>query len=198
MHRKNIFLFQRITNFPFFFLPDILYRHCRNRNTNSWFLFRSPPNCVCLCICPSGDSMSNRRCASQNQKRLDDSKTWSTLYDWAWPLLKCWIIGWLFDILEKVKINFETEIKDARSERMWSQAWNQGSPRTAAIVFLRNEIAHMSDNILRYIKMHMRWYQKDLFVKIINPCHSSHLVIQEPKESIKYCSYFCWLLSVPQ
>ena len=45
---------QRITNFPAFFLPDILYRHCRNRNTNSWFLFRSPllwttpkndPNC---------------------------------------------------------------------------------------------------------------------------------------------------------
>ena len=34
---------QRITNFLAFFLPDILYRHCRNRNTNSWFLFRSPP-----------------------------------------------------------------------------------------------------------------------------------------------------------
>ena len=34
---------QRITNFLVFFLPDILYRHCRNRNTNSWFLFRSPP-----------------------------------------------------------------------------------------------------------------------------------------------------------
>ena len=34
---------QRITKFPFFFLPDILYRHCRNRNTNSCFLFCSPP-----------------------------------------------------------------------------------------------------------------------------------------------------------
>ena len=35
---------QRVTNFPAFFLPDILYRHCRNRNRNSWFLFRSPPS----------------------------------------------------------------------------------------------------------------------------------------------------------
>ena len=34
---------QRITNSLAFFLPDIRYRHCQNQNTNSWFLFRSPP-----------------------------------------------------------------------------------------------------------------------------------------------------------
>ena len=34
---------QRVTNFPAFFLPEFLYRQCRNRNTNSCFLFRSPP-----------------------------------------------------------------------------------------------------------------------------------------------------------
>ena len=46
---------QRICNVTVFFLPDILYRLCRNRNlkdgnrisrsgTNTWFLFRSTPN----------------------------------------------------------------------------------------------------------------------------------------------------------
>ena len=39
----------RITNFPFFFLPDILYRHCWNRYTNFCFLFRSPPACSSVC-----------------------------------------------------------------------------------------------------------------------------------------------------
>ena len=34
---------QRVTNFPAFFLPEFLYRQCRNRNRNSLFLFRSPP-----------------------------------------------------------------------------------------------------------------------------------------------------------
>ena len=57
------------------------------------------------------------------------------------PLLKCWIIDYikptsceswdlqkLFDSSEKVKANFKTEIKVARNERMWSQAWNPGFP----------------------------------------------------------------------
>ena len=34
---------QRFTNSPFFFLPDILYRHCRNRIRKFLYLFRSPP-----------------------------------------------------------------------------------------------------------------------------------------------------------
>ena len=57
------------------------------------------------------------------------------------PLLKCWIIDYikptsseswdlqkLFDSSAKVKTNFKTEIKVARNERMWSQAWNPGFP----------------------------------------------------------------------
>ena len=35
---------QIVTNFPAFFLPEFLYRQCRNRNRNSLYLFRSPPS----------------------------------------------------------------------------------------------------------------------------------------------------------
>ena len=38
---------QRVTNFPAFFLPEFLYRQCRNRNRNSLFLFCSPPRNLC-------------------------------------------------------------------------------------------------------------------------------------------------------
>ena len=34
---------QRITNSLAFSCQKFRYRHCRNRNRNSWFLFRSPP-----------------------------------------------------------------------------------------------------------------------------------------------------------
>ena len=45
MHRKNIFPKLNSKNYKFsvFFLPEFLYRQCRNRNRNSMFLFRSPP-----------------------------------------------------------------------------------------------------------------------------------------------------------
>ena len=45
IYRKNIFpkINSKIYKFYGIFLQDILYRHCRNRNTNSCFLFRSPP-----------------------------------------------------------------------------------------------------------------------------------------------------------
>ena len=50
-------MIQRMKRLPAFFLPDILYRLCRNRNfkdknqisrsgTNTWFLFRSTPSVV--------------------------------------------------------------------------------------------------------------------------------------------------------
>ena len=45
MHRKNIFPKINSKNYKFsvFFLPEFLYRQCRNWNRNSLFLFRTPP-----------------------------------------------------------------------------------------------------------------------------------------------------------
>ena len=45
MHRKNIFPKINSKNYKFsvFFLPDILYRHCRNQIWKFLYLFRSPP-----------------------------------------------------------------------------------------------------------------------------------------------------------
>ena len=95
--------------------------------------------CTLLSLFTLGDSMSDRRRARQNHSW----KYWMTRKTdpifMTGPLLKCWIIDYkkptsceswdlqkLFDSSEKVKTNFKTEIKVARNERMWSQAWNPG------------------------------------------------------------------------
>ena len=97
--------------------------------------------CTLLSLFTLGDSMSDRRRARQNQSRKY-WMTWKTgTIFMTGPLLKCWIIDYkkptsceswdlqkLFDSSEKVKANFKTEIKVARNERMWSQAWNPGFP----------------------------------------------------------------------
>ena len=125
--------------------------------------------CTLLSLFTLGDSMSDRRRARQNHSR----KYWMTRKTYpifmTGPLLKCWIIDYkkptsreswdlqkLFDSSEKVKANFKTEIKVARNERMWSQAWNPEFPshkiprpanRPTASVIPRNKIVHLTDDI---------------------------------------------------
>ena len=146
--------------------------------------------CTLLSLFTLGDSMSDRRRARQNQSRKY-WMTWKTgTIFMTGPLLKCWIIDYikptsceswdlqkLFDSSGKVKTNFKTEIKGARNERMWSQAWNPGFTSHKNSTTGQPANYHCDSpklNLFTWatIEMQVRWYEQGLFVKIITTCHS--------------------------
>ena len=61
---------QRFTNSPFFFLPDILYRHCRNRIRKFLYLFRSPPIKDLFIACEETNHQLDHRANHQKMSLL--------------------------------------------------------------------------------------------------------------------------------